>query len=97
MFESKHVIKSNIHEYLSSLKFWIPIRVDDVFQEGAIGLEEQDPVFLVLSGDENGNMENQEQTTRSKIANKLFGEFAGMFSLSSLYSIMNTHWIVRAD
>ena len=59
MFESKNVIKSNIHEYLSSLEFWIPIRVDDVLQEGAIRLEEQDPVFLVLSGDEKGNMENQ--------------------------------------
>ena len=56
MFESKNVIKSNIHEYLSSLKFWIPIRVDDVLQEGAIGLEEEDPVFLFLSGDENGNL-----------------------------------------
>ena len=46
MFESKDVIKSNIHEYLSSLKFWIPIRVDNVLQEGAIRLEEEDPVFF---------------------------------------------------
>ena len=97
MFESKNVIKSNIHEYLSSLKFWIPIRVDDVLQEGAIGLEEEDPVFFFYREVKMEIWKIRKQNTRSKIANKLFVEFAGMFSLSSLYSIMNTHWIVRAD